>query len=158
MEDEEPSEYADEADDEDKEEQLLDYNHIENVREQRKEVFDALDGDLATLEQLKEQKNLLKSIRLRKEELKALEGRRKALEALRKIANDSELQLGQAFQSNKMKTSSSVGTFGVDEKKKPATMTSFVEYENETNESQKLKQVSDLSELLRNLNAMKFFI
>ena len=147
MEDEEPSEYADEAYDEDKDEQLLDYKHIENVREQRKEVFDALDGDLATLEQLKEQKNLLKSIRLRKEELKALEGRRKALEALRKIANDSELQLGQAFQGNKMKTSSSVGTFGVEEKK-PMTMTSFVEYENETHEGQKLKQVSDLCKFL----------
>ena len=67
-------------------EKEMDYS---NVKEQRREILSALDSDLITLEQLKEQKKLLKSIRLRKEELKALEGRRKALEALRQIAMDN---------------------------------------------------------------------
>jgi hypothetical protein len=52
---------------------------------------------LNALEQLREQKKLLRSIRLRKEELKALEGRRKALEALKKLAVDGENQLDEAF-------------------------------------------------------------
>lgn len=69
----------------------------EDVREQRKEILRELNSDLTTLEQLREQKKLLRSIRLRKEELKALEGRRKALEALKKIACDGEKQLDDAF-------------------------------------------------------------
>lgn len=69
----------------------------EHVKEQRREIMSALDNDLITLEQLREQKKLLKSIRLRKEELKALEGRRKALEALRLIAMDNETQIDQVY-------------------------------------------------------------
>ena len=68
-----------------------------DVREQRKEILNEIDNDLTTLEQLREQKKLLRSIRLRKEELKALEGRRKALEALKSIAFDGENQLEQVF-------------------------------------------------------------
>lgn len=64
---------------------------IRNLQAQRLELLNALNGDLSTLEQLREQKKLLRSIRLRKEELKALEGRRKALEALKKIgANEND--------------------------------------------------------------------
>ena len=59
---------------------------------------------MLTLEQLKEQKKLLKSIRLRKEELKALEGRRKALEALRQIAMDSEGKIDDVFTKNDTKS------------------------------------------------------
>jgi hypothetical protein len=68
-----------------------------SIREQRQEIFKELDKDLVQLEQLREQKQLLRSIRLRKEELKALEGRRKALEALKKIAVDGENELDDAF-------------------------------------------------------------
>ena len=70
-----------------------------SVKEQRKEILNEIDNDLTTLEQLREQKKLLRSIRLRKEELKALEGRRKALEALKTIALDGENQLVQAFDA-----------------------------------------------------------
>jgi hypothetical protein len=72
-----------------------------SIREQRREIMNALDSDLVTLEQLKEQKKLLKSIRLRKEELKALEGRRKALEALQQIAIESEIKIENVFSINK---------------------------------------------------------
>ncbi len=70
-----------------------------SIKEQRKEILNEIDNDLTTLEQLREQKKLLRSIRLRKEELKALEGRRKALEALKTIALDGESQLVQAFDA-----------------------------------------------------------
>jgi hypothetical protein len=70
-----------------------------SIKEQRKEILNEIDNDLTTLEQLREQKKLLRSIRLRKEELKALEGRRKALEALKTIALDGENQLVQAFDA-----------------------------------------------------------
>lgn len=70
---------------------------LENVKEQREEIIKEINTDIDTLEQLREQKKLLRSIRLRKEELKALEGRRKALEALKKIAIDGEKHLDQAF-------------------------------------------------------------
>lgn len=59
----------------------------DRVHTEKSELLRALNGDLTTLEQLREQKKLLKSIQLRKEELKALEGRRKALEALKKLAD-----------------------------------------------------------------------
>jgi hypothetical protein len=75
-----------------------------NVREQRREILNALDSDMLTLEQLKEQKKLLKSIRLRKEELKALEGRRKALEALRQIAMDGESNFDNVLTKNEDKS------------------------------------------------------
>lgn len=123
----------------------------ERYQGQRKEIYDALDGDLVTLEQLKEQKSLLKSIRLRKEELKALEGRRVALEALRKIANQSEAQLdGQSG----LRSSSSCGAFEsmsqCPSSSGAAKVASFVEEtdgENATTEN-KLKQVSDLCRFL----------
>jgi hypothetical protein len=61
------------------------------TQQQRNDLMLTLDSDLNMLEQLREQKKLLRSIRLRKEELKALEGRRKALEALKKVAgNDGD--------------------------------------------------------------------
>lgn len=59
---------------------------LDRAHTEKRELLRALNGDLTTLEQLREQKKLLKSIQLRKEELKALEGRRKALEALKKLA------------------------------------------------------------------------
>lgn len=68
-----------------------------DIKEQREELIQEINSDIDTLEQLREQKKLLRSIRLRKEELKALEGRRKALEALKKIALDGEKQMDQAF-------------------------------------------------------------
>ena len=74
-------------------------NKASDVREQRREILSEIDSDLTTLEQLREQKKLLRSIRLRKEELKALEGRRKALEALKSIALDGESQLDEAFDA-----------------------------------------------------------
>ncbi len=83
-----------ENDDDDGEEMV---NKNLSIKEQRKEILSEIDNDLTTLEQLREQKKLLRSIRLRKEELKALEGRRKALEALKTIALDGESQLVQAF-------------------------------------------------------------
>lgn len=98
-----------EAEKTDDDQDILDYDDDQNnyelsgqdgnksVREQREEIINELNNDLFTLEQLREQKNLLRSIRLRKEELKALEGRRKALEALKKIAVDGEKELDQAF-------------------------------------------------------------
>ena len=100
---------------------------------------------------------MLKSIRLRKEELKALEGRRLALEALKKIANDSELQLEQGLQdansesSTKMKNSQSLFTFNTDRKVEMVNskMESFVEDIDENKNSEdKLKQVSDLCKFL----------
>lgn len=83
-----------ENDDDDDDEMV---NKNVSIKEQRKEILNEIDNDLTTLEQLREQKKLLRSIRLRKEELKALEGRRKALEALKTIALDGESQLVQAF-------------------------------------------------------------
>lgn len=62
----------------------------ESQYQEKRELLRALNGDLTTLDQLKEQKRLLRSIQLRKEELKALEGRRKALEALKKLAGTDE--------------------------------------------------------------------
>lgn len=62
------------------------------------DLIRALNGDLETLEQLKEQKKLLRSIQLRKEELKALEGRRKALDALKKQSkynSGTDLEINQ---------------------------------------------------------------
>lgn len=79
------------------EKEVADLDRSSSIREQRREIMNALDSDLITLEQLKEQKKLLKSIRLRKEELKALEGRRKALEALQKIASESENKIDNDF-------------------------------------------------------------
>jgi hypothetical protein len=75
---------------------------VDNLREQRRELLKALNNDLTTLEQLREQKKLLRSIRLRKEELKALEGRRKALEALKKLASDPDEEHGVENISNFM--------------------------------------------------------
>lgn len=129
----------------------------DDVTEQRKEIFNALDNDLATLEQFKEQKNLLKSIRLRKEELKALEGRRVALDALRKIAGESEMEIDRVFvdRPNKMKTSNSFAAFGGVESAatqssfdKPR-MNSFIEnVSEESEEDNKLKQVNSLVKFL----------
>ena len=79
------------------EKEVADLDRSSSIREQRREIMNALDSDLITLEQLKEQKKLLKSIRLRKEELKALEGRRKALEALQQIASESENKIDNVF-------------------------------------------------------------
>jgi uncharacterized coiled-coil protein SlyX len=127
----------------------------ERYQEQRKEVYDALDSDMVTLEQMKEQKSLLNSIRLRKEELKALEGRRVALEALRKMANQSEMQLdGQAKEMVGIRSSISCGA--VDSMDNPgqwektAKMASFVEetIQGEDTAESKLKQVSDLCRFL----------
>ena len=79
-------------------------NLIKNVKknqvdsEQKDDAIRQMNVDLDTWEQLREQKQLLKSIRLRKEELKALEGRRKALEALKKIADDGEGEINDAFK------------------------------------------------------------
>jgi len=53
------------------EKEVAELDRSSSIREQRREIMNALDSDLVTLEQLKEQKKLLKSIRLRKEELKA---------------------------------------------------------------------------------------
>lgn len=118
-------------------------NDEPNIQEQRKEIFNALDSDLQTLEQLKEQKNLLKSIRLRKEELKALEGRRLALEALRKIANESEVELDRVL---------------VDKNSNFNAVDSSINFENASagEESSKvaenkLQQVSDLCRFLEML-------
>ena len=132
--------------------------------EQRKEVYDALDSDLATLEQLKEQKSLLKSIRLRKEELKALEGRRVALEALRKIANQSEAELDRALGdgAGEMRSSSSCGALESLDRSggkvvanarshESAEVAGFVEGEGVEDAESKLKQVSDLCRFLEML-------
>lgn len=76
--------------------------------EERRDLMRALNGDLSTLDQLREQKKLLRSIRLRKEELKALEGRRKALEALKKLAQATESPPSEAAPTTAFTTTSSL--------------------------------------------------
>lgn len=85
------------------------------------------------LEQLREQKKLLRSIRLRKEELKALEGRRKALEALKKLAVDGENQLDEAF----------------DLLNKSKKETDEIEEANQENEQDKNKNLDEFGKYLQ---------
>ena len=80
--------------DETPERQILD---PQTFAAKRNEVIEAIKNDLAELDELQDQKNLLKSIRMHREELKALNGRRKALEALQKAAIESEMKLEEAF-------------------------------------------------------------
>lgn len=128
-----------------------------NFRQELESKEPQVDEDLATLEQLKEQKNLLKSIRLRKEELKALEGRRLALEALKKMANDSEAEIEQAFavKCAGMKVSHSMGGFDkavVVSKETRAARSidaSVAGNEREEDGGDKMKQVADLCNFLQ---------
>lgn len=123
-------EKTDNDQDEDDYENEFDLKEKQNsIREQRQEIFKELDKDMVQLEQLREQKQLLRSIRLRKEELKALEGRRKALEALKQIAVDGENEIDDAF--------------GVLDKKE----TQSSKYSS-TNEMNKLKELEEFNSFL----------
>ena len=113
MDDYEYDESMSKGDDETPERQVLD---PQTFAAKRNEVIEAIKNDLAELDELHDQKNLLKKIRMHREELKALDGRRKALEALQKAAIESEMKLEEAFdvlgtgKETNQKTSPNIGT------------------------------------------------
>ena len=116
----------------------------------RNEVIEAIKNDLAELDELQDQKNLLKSIRMHREELKALNGRRKALEALQKVAIESEMKLEEAFdvlgkdsQSKKTPTPNSAASpaknseeYKRNKQRLSSELNSFNQYLNMLNEKQ----------------------
>ena len=108
--------------------------------------METFSNDLITLEQLKEQKKLLRSIRLRKEELKALDGRRKALEALNKMAMESERKLDQVYEEpadqeslNESKMMQSLKSQMNEDAEKRQQMLDFDKFLNMLKEKQVLK-------------------
>lgn len=95
--------------------------------EQRRELLKALNGDISALDQLREQKKLLRSLRLKKEEMKALEGRRKALEALKKLnAAGSNTGASSKTQSDDLLTDSGITTSTVEDERKLREFESFL--------------------------------
>jgi hypothetical protein len=95
--------------------------------EQRRELLKALNGDISALDQLREQKKLLRSLRLKKEEMKALEGRRKALEALKKL-NTAGSNTGASSKtlSGDLLTDSGITTSTVEDERKLREFESFL--------------------------------
>ena len=95
--------------------------------EQRRDLLKALNGDISALDQLREQKKLLRSLRLKKEEMKALEGRRKALEALKKLNTaGSNTGASSKTRSDDLLTDSGITTSTVEDERKLREFESFL--------------------------------